>query len=73
MCVLLGISSLPMHGVKEVNLSLKYPVVTQYQPRKSQRELYGTFEHGSQFLLGNIIKLLINRRIILRVYIALFF
>lgn len=62
-----------MHEVKEVNFSLKSPVVTQIQPQKSRRELYGTFERRSQFLLGDIIKLLINRRIILQVYIALFF
>lgn len=68
----LGMPSLPMHKVKEVNFSSKWLLVTQFQPQKSQKEHYGTFEHRSQYLLGNIIKRLINRRIILHVYIALF-
>lgn len=71
--ILIRISSLPMHEVKWLNFSLKYPILTQPKPPKSQRGCYGTFKHKSQFLEGNIILLLINRRIILDVYIAPFF
>jgi hypothetical protein len=62
-----------MHEVKWLNFSLKYPILTQLKPPKSQRGCYGTFKQKSQFLRGDIILLLINRRIILGVYIAHFF
>lgn len=54
------------------SLFLEVPILTQSKPPKSQRGCYGTFKHKAQFLGGNIILLLINRRIILSVYIAPF-
>lgn len=42
-CILLGIPSLHAHVVKEVNFSLKCPIVTQFQPHKKQQGILRYF------------------------------